>query len=121
MTVTLYNNKSSALSSVRTGSWVQSTGTLTLQWFAANLVTAPEIPANQRFKLTFGLQNPKSAQQSPTTLLSVLLDDNYHNPSEHTSSTMDVPGNNQNEYLMVDSAWASRTAARRIAVMATRS
>jgi hypothetical protein len=73
-------------------------------------MTASEIPANQRFKLTFGLQNPKTAQASPTTLLSVFVDDDYHEPSEHASSTMDVPGNNQNEYLMVDSAWVSRTA-----------
>ena len=73
-------------------------------------MTASEIPANQRFKLTFGLQNPKTAQASPTTLLSVFVDDDYHEPSKHASSTMDVPGNNQNEYLMVDSAWVSRTA-----------
>jgi hypothetical protein len=111
ITVTLYNNKNSATSSVRTGSWVQSTGTLTLQWFDAASMTASEIPANQRFKLTFGLQNPTTAQASPTTLLSVFLEDNYHEPSEHASSTMDVPGNNQNEYLMVDSAWVSRSGS----------
>ena len=108
ITVTLYNDLNDQQTSVdRTAAWVKSSGTLTLSWFDATQLTASPIPKNQAFQLTFALQNPQTAQSSPSTSLSVFLDDDYHDASELSVASMVVPGGSQDNYTT--SSWSTLT------------
>ena len=72
-----------AASSTRTGVWTNA-GTLTIGYLDA----ASTIAANQQVTLSFQVTNPKAAQASPATSLSVSLDDAFHDPSTHADTSM---------------------------------